>query len=135
KTRDSVEFAKFIGSLGNRYRRATSIHLVMDNLSTHTERSLAKHYGKDKARQLWSRLTVHYTPTHASWLNMAEIELGLLSRQALSNRRFENVEALCDQVTAWTRHANEARTKIRWRFTRKKARQVFGLKSTRTNRL
>ena len=132
KTRDSIEFAKFLGSLANRYRHATTIHLVMDNLSTHTENCLAKHYGEKKARTLWSQFTIHYTPKHASWLNQAEIEVGLLSRQALGRRRFATLESLRDQVVAWERRTNRARTKICWRFSRKQARKVFGLKPTAT---
>lgn len=91
-----------------------------------------KHYGETKGAIIWARFTVHYTPKHASWLNMAEIELGLLSRQGLGKRRFEDLHTLCSQVTAWTQRTNDACTKIHWRFSRKKARQVFGLKPTVT---
>jgi hypothetical protein len=134
ETRDAIEFAKFLGELARRYRNAATIHLVMDNLSTHTEKSLTRHYGDEKGRKLWARFTKHYTPKHASWLNQAEIELGLLTRQALGKRRFDTIEALRDQVTAWERRANHARLKINWRFSRKQARKVFRLRPTETKR-
>src|SRR6266700_3283958 len=74
---------------------------------------------------LWDRLTVHYTPKHGSWLNQAEIELSLYWRQCLGKRRFPDVGTLRRETTAWNRTAHRKRTKINWRFTRRKARKVF----------
>lgn len=82
-TRTGGEFAKMLGQIARRYPKAKTIHLVMDNLSTHSGRSLERHYGEDKGRALWSRFTVHFTPKHASWLNQAEIEISILNRQSI----------------------------------------------------
>src|SRR5438034_8321080 len=68
---------------------------------------------------------VHYTPKHGSWLNQAEIELSMYSRQCLGKRRFPDVGTLRRETTAWNRTAHRKRTKINWRFTRRKARKVF----------
>lgn len=80
-TRSSLEFARFIQSIANQYPGAETIHLVMDNLSTHTRKALVDTFGKEKGGELWGRFTVHYTPVHGSWLNQAELEIGLFSKQ------------------------------------------------------
>jgi hypothetical protein len=71
-------------------------------------------------------LKIHYTPKHGSWLNQAEIELSLLSRQCLGTRRIPDLETLQTEVAAWNNEANRNQTTIRWRFTRKAARTKFG---------
>src|SRR4030095_7429814 len=72
-TRSAVEFAQALAK----------IHLIMDNLNIHCRKSLADHFGKKAGQQLWNRLRVHYTPKHESWLNQAEIEIGIFTRQCL----------------------------------------------------
>ena len=132
QTRSGVEFAKVLGELANRYRKADTIHLVMDNLSTHSKASLERHYGQERGQEIWNRFTIHYTPKHASWLNQAEIEICMMNRQSLRGRRFPTLAQLRDHVGAWVRATNAARTRIDWRFTREKARLCFGLEATET---
>ena len=73
--------------LVQKYPDATTIHLVVDNLNIHRRKSLTDHYGKTAGNRIWDRFTVHYTPTHGSWLNQAEIEISLFARQCLGKRR------------------------------------------------
>jgi DDE superfamily endonuclease len=109
----------------DRYPFARTIHLVLDNLNIHCGKSLVDYYGEQEGGYLWHRLTVHYTPKHGSWLNQAEIELSLFSRQCLGKRRIPDLERLQRETQAWNREANRERTKINWRFTRRKARKLF----------
>ena len=74
---------------------------------------------------MWSRLTVHYTPKHGSWLNQAEIEISLFARQCLGKRRIPNLALLQSEARAWNRRANRNKVTINWRFSRIKARQKF----------
>jgi hypothetical protein len=130
--RKAPEFAKMIAQIIRRYPAARTIHLVLDNLSTHSAASLARHYGEALGFELWSRLTVHFTPKHGSWLNMAEMEIGLLNRQCLGTLRFEDLTPLRHHVNAWSRRANRERRQINWTFTRRAARKKFAYKPTRT---
>ncbi|HXT14660.1 MAG TPA: hypothetical protein VN706_03475, partial [Gemmatimonadaceae bacterium] len=82
----------------------------------------------------WSRLHVHFTPKHGSWLNQAELELSLLSRGCLGRRRLDTLHQLRAETNAWTTRAHEARTKIQWRFTRKDARRKFGYQAKLSSR-
>ena len=75
------------------YPEAKTIHLVMDNLNIHRRKALADVFGPEMATEVWDRFTVHYTPTHGSWLNQAEIEIGLFSRQCLGNRRIPDLKS------------------------------------------
>jgi hypothetical protein len=124
--RAGPEFAKVIRAIVGHYPKAGTIHLVMDNLSTHKRKSLTNHYGEVVGGDLWDRLTVHYTPKHASWLNQAEIVVGLLARECLGRRRIPSLPALRHEAAAWKRRANRNRRAIEWRFTRRKARKTFG---------
>ena len=126
--RSSPEFAEFLKSVADHYPQAETIHLVMDNLSSHTRKALMDHFGESYGSSLWDRFTVHYTPTHGSWLNQAEIEISLLSRQCLGKRRIGHRKSLGKEVRAWNRRMNRKRTKIKWTFTRKKARLKFRYK-------
>jgi DDE superfamily endonuclease len=103
------------------YPDAVKVTLVMDNLNTHTGASLYEAFEPQEARRLLERLDIHYTPKHGSWLNMAEIELGILSRQCLK-RRIANQEKLSMEVAAWEKRRNAADAKIDWRFTTEDAR-------------
>jgi hypothetical protein len=82
---------------------------------------------------LWDRLTVHYTPKHGSWLNQAEIELSLYSRQCLGNRRIPDLSTLRRETRVWNRKTDRRRTKISWQFTRKKARKAFDYNKPRNS--
>ena len=89
------------------YPEAEAIRLVMDNLYTHTPASLYKVFEPEEARRIASKLEIHYTPKHGGWLNMAEIELSILSRQCL-DRRIPDQEALKAEVHAWEATRNQA---------------------------
>ena len=101
--RSRPQFARLIDYLTRRYATARTIHLVMDNLSTHGPRCLTDYYGEERGRQLWSRLTVRHTPKHGSWLNQAEIELNLCARECLGTRRFPDLRSLQQETRAWNR--------------------------------
>ena len=124
--RSGFEFARVAVSLALAYPEAKTIHLVMDNLNIHRRKALADVFGAEMAAQVWNRFTVHYTPTHGSWLNQAEIEIGLFSRQCLGKRRIPSLKILRAQARAWNRRANRDRVKINWKFDRKEARKKFG---------
>jgi hypothetical protein len=126
--RSGFEFAQVAVRLALAYPAATTIHLVMDNLSSHTQRSLAAVFGAEMATEVWDRFTVHYTPTHGSWLNQAEIEIGIFTRQCLGKRRTPDLKSLRREAKAWNQRMNHDRIKITWKFDRKTARQKFGYK-------
>ena len=127
-TRSSPEFADFIQSIATRYPDAQTIHLVMDNLSSHTRKALVDRFGDEQGGALWGRFTVHYTPKHGSWLNQAEIEISLFARQCLGKRRFGDLGILHREARAWNRRTNRKRVTINWTFDRKKARKKFHYK-------
>jgi hypothetical protein len=115
--RTKQEWAQFIRRLSDEsYPDAEKIVLVMDNLNTHTLAALYEVFPVAEARRLCQRFEVHYTPKHASWLNMAEIELSALDRQCLS-QRLASLEIAEEQVAAWTDRRNRASVTIDWRFT------------------
>ena len=124
--RSAAQFARVVQRLVADYPFARKIHLVMDNLSIHCRKSLTDHLGDQEGRAIWTRLKVHYTPKHGSWLNQAEIELSLLSRQCLGTRRIPTLAQLAVSVDSWNAKANRDRTCIQWKFTRKAARVKFG---------
>jgi hypothetical protein len=101
--------------------RAECISLVMDNLNTHTGASLYKAFPPEEVRRILDKLEIHYTPNHGSWLNMAEIELSILSRQCL-DRRIPDQEALKIDVAAWQTKRNAIARPMEWRFTNEDAR-------------
>jgi hypothetical protein len=103
----------------------SSAPIPCPELNIHCRKSLTDYFGPQQGGYLWSRLQVHYTPKHGSWLNQAEIELSLFSRQCLGRRRIPTLERLDRESRAWNRKMNRERVKIDWRFTRKSARQKF----------
>lgn len=103
------------------YPEAERIVLVLDNLNTHTPGSLYEAFPPAEAKRLADKLELHYTPKHGSWLNIAEIELSVLSRQCLS-RRIPDRDTLAREVAAWTAHRNATGGKVDWRFTTEDAR-------------
>jgi transposase len=121
--RTGTDFAKFLNKISIKYEDAEKIVLVMDNLSTHKRKSLIEYYGEEEGENLWSRFEVHYTPKHGSWLNQAEIAIGMYSRQCLGDGRIGTVENLKTQTRAWNKRINKKKTKIHWRFTKKKAKK------------
>jgi hypothetical protein len=126
--RSGFEFARVTVELALAYPEAKTIHLVMDNLNIHRQKTLADVFGAEMATQVWDRFTVHYTPTHGSWLNQAEIEIGLFSRQCLGKRRIPSLKILKAEAGAWNRRMNRDRVKINWKFDRRAARRKFGYK-------
>ena len=126
--RRGATFAKVIAKIASRYPRARTIHLVVDNLNIHCQKSLTAHFGLERGVQLWNRFTVHYTPKHGSWLNQAELEIGLFARQCLGQRRIPTLSALKSEAAAWNRQINRKRTLINWNFSRQDARNVFHYK-------
>ena len=128
--RSGFEFAQVLFRLALQYPEAETIHLVIDNLNIHRRKSLIDFYGADVGGEIWERFTVHYTPTHGSWLNQAEIEIGLFSRQCLGTRRIPDLLALRREAAAWNRGMNRAKIKINWKFDRKAARRKFGYTKT-----
>lgn len=120
KTR--VDWAHQIRSLlDEHYRRARKVHLVMDNLNTHSGASLYEAFAPEEARRLLDRLELHYTPKHGSWLNVAEIELSVLSRQCM-DRRIADAPALIHEIDRWQTDRNHRPSKVRWQFTTQDAR-------------
>jgi len=105
-----------------RYPKARIVHLIMDNLNTHTKASLYKAFPPEEARRLAQRLEIHYTPKHGSWLNIAEIELRVLTVQCLQ-RRIANKKTLAREVAAWEKRRNNDReAKVDWQFNVDNAR-------------
>jgi hypothetical protein len=121
--RTKTDFVRFIGQLvGKVYAGAQKIHLVMDNLNTHFRGSFEEILGVKRTNQMLERVEFHYTPKHASWLNMAEIEIGIMDRQCTGHRlASENI--LMSEVAAWKQRRNQAKATIDWRFTRQDADQ------------
>ena len=132
--RNGASFARALARIARRHRRAKIIHLVVDNLSTHCEKSLRDHLGDLAGTRLWKRFTVHYTPKHASWLNPAEMEASLVSRECLGKRRLADFRVLRHEVSVWSRQADRARRRIDWKWRVSDARRVFrydGIKTLR----
>jgi DDE superfamily endonuclease len=120
--RTRKDFAQVVKELVDElYPSAEKIVLVMDNLNTHGLPSLYEAFEPAEAKRIADKLEIHYTPKHGSWLDMAEIELGILSRQCL-DRRIEDIGKLTREVAAWERKRNESGAKVDWRFTTADAR-------------
>ena len=121
-TRTKIDFAHCLRDLSDKYYpHAEKIVIVMDNLNTHSLASLYETFTPDEARRLAFRFEIHYTPKHGSWLNMAEIEIGVMSKQCLK-RRIPTKEEMSYQVKAWTSTRNSANLSVNWRFTTDDAR-------------
>jgi hypothetical protein len=116
------EWAHFIRALvDGPYQQAEKVILVMDQLNTHSPVSLYEAFAPEEAKRIADRLEIHQTPKHGSWLNMAEIELSVLSRQCL-DRRIARREVLARQIRSWTTQRNERKSRVRWQFTTTDAR-------------
>jgi hypothetical protein len=120
--RTAVDWAQEVaGLLEGRYAQAEKVILICDQLNTHTIASLYKAFPPDKARRLARRLEIHYTPKHGSWLNIAECELSVLTRQCLRNRT-ASPQALVRKVTPWAQDRNARQRGVHWHFRTKDAR-------------
>jgi transposase len=121
--RTAVDFALAMRRLvDERYPEAEKVRVVLDNLNTHTGAALYQAFEPEEARRILRRLEFHYTPKHASWLNMVEIELSVLSRQCLE-RRIPDAQRLAREIGAWERERNEGGVTVDWRFTASEARE------------
>lgn len=124
--RTSVDFAEWLRDLVDvHYADTERIRLVLDNLSTHTPAALYQAFTPAEARRVLRRLEFLYVPKHASWLNMVEMEIGVLSGQCL-DRRIPDISSLDREVDAWTRARNAAGARIRWMFGIEQARVKLG---------
>ena len=120
--RTAVDWAEEIKYLVDvMYPNAEKIVLVMDNLNTHKPASLYKKYPPEEARRIIKKLEIHYTPKHGSWLDIAEIELNVMTRQCLS-RRIESIDKLRSELSAWEVERNEIQACVNWQFRTKDAR-------------
>jgi hypothetical protein len=124
--RTKTDFVSFVQHLLEHvYAKAQRIHLVMDNLNIHFRKCFEDVLGVRKARALLRRVEFHYTPKHASWLNMAEIEIGILDRQCL-DRRWPDRATITAEVAAWQARRNSEHRSIQWSFTRQDADRKMG---------
>ena len=120
--RTARDFARCMRDLADtHYPEAELIRVVLDNLSTHTAGALYETFPAPEARRILQRLEFHYTPKHASWLNMVEIEIGVLRGQCL-DRRIGERDVLIAEIAAWQKQRNASGARIKWRFTTQKAR-------------
>ena len=115
------DWAYFLEEIADQYETAEKITLVMDNLNTHEPGSFYEVFPPDKAKTIWDRFEFVYTPKHGSWLNIAEIELNVLTGQCLK-RRIDNIEVVRREVVAWQNFRNNKDTIINWQFTTEDAR-------------
>ena len=124
--RTAVDFAVCLRELAEvDFPDAERIRVVLDNLSTHTPGALYEAFPAPEAQHILRRLEFHFTPRHASWLNMAEIEIGVLRGQCL-DRRIGEREQLEREIAAWERTRNAVGARVRWMFTTEKARAKMG---------
>lgn len=120
--RTAIDWAEEIRYMvQEKYPDVQKIILVMDNLNTHRPASLYKAFPPEEARRIIKKLEIHYTPKHGSWLNIAEVELNVMTRQCLS-RRIASIDVLRSELSAWENERNQNKSKVNWQFTTKDAR-------------
>lgn len=122
--RTAKEYTDFMQFLSQQFPDADAISLIQDNLNTHQGGSFYKHLEAETAFQLSQRFDWVYTPKHASWLNMVELEFSALSRQCL-NRRISSQDLLEQEVLAWVKARNDNKVSITWQFSIEAARNKF----------
>jgi len=119
--RTKPDFVAFIRNLVEKvYATAQTVHVVLDNLNTHFRQAFVDVMGESAAATLLQRVEFHYTPIHASWLNMAEIEIGIMEKQC-TGQRIPSQEVLSAEVQEWQQKRNDERRGIQWKFTRQDA--------------
>ena len=122
QNRKRQDFAQFVKTLADvHYPYAEKIVIVMDNLNIHSIASLYETFPAAEAKRIADRLEIHYTPLHGSWLNMAEIEIGVLSLQCLTEK-MSHIDEMQRKVSAWQCRRNASCSTVRWRFTTAGAR-------------
>ena len=135
RRRAKPDFAKCMRELVDKhYPHAARIRVVLDNLSTHSPRALLETFGLEEAGRVLKRIEFHYTPKHASWLNMAEIEIGVMKSQCLA-RRIAHIDTLRSEIAAWERERNRSGARIHWMFSLERAREKFGTVESVTEQL
>lgn len=123
--RTAVDFADCIKSLIDiHFPNAKKARIVCDNLNTHNGASFYKRFEAEEARRLCRKVEFHYTPKHASWLNMAEIEIHALGKQCI-DRRIGDADILKQEIAVWEKERNQHQVKVNWHFTIEKARAKF----------
>lgn len=121
RQRTKKDFALFVKELIDKnYPQQQKIRIVVDNLNTHNSSSFYETFDKREAQRILKKIEFHYTPKHASWLNVAEIEIGVMDAQC-TNRRIKNIEQLKDEVDTWMKERNKKGIKIDWKFTKNDA--------------
>lgn len=119
--RTKKDFAKYLKHLVDRaYPDAGMLRVVVDNLNTHNATAFYETYDAEEAERILNKIEFHYTPKHASWLNAAEIEIGVMDAEC-TGRRIGDKDRLSREVRAWATRRNKQKKKIEWRFTREKA--------------
>ena len=121
--RTAEDFAFFLAFFATRYPKAQTIHLVMDNLNTHFEKSLLQAFGIRRGRAIWRRFTVHYTPKHASWFDQADLLLSAVSRATLRRSRYAAKTQLQGALSSWRKRNRSFATA--WKFSVADARRTF----------
>ena len=120
KHRTRKDFAFYLQTLLKKYTKADTLRIVVDNLNTHKASAVTEMLDQNAASQVLRKVEFHYTPTHASWLNVAEIEIGIMDAEC-TGRRVKDIELLTKEVKAWATRRNKQKKKINWLFTRKDA--------------
>lgn len=123
--RTKKDFALYVKMLVKKYQKADILRISVDNLNTHNASSFYENFEKKEADKILEKIEFHYTPKHASWLNVAEIEIGVMDREC-TERRIKDKEMLEQEVNAWTIQRNKKRKKINWTFTKEKADKKLG---------
>lgn len=122
-TKKAIDFAECMRDLVDKdYPNAKMVRVVLDNFGTHNEASLYKAFPAQEARRILQKLEFHFTPKHASWLNMAEIEIGNMNQQCL-DRRIPNQKMLIEELKYWQAQRNKEKASINWMFNVDKARE------------
>ena len=117
--RTMTDFAQFMKVLViDEYSETEGVRVISDNLNIHKEKAFYEAFSEDEAKQILKKIEFHYTPKHASWLNAAEIEIGVMDEEC-TDRRIGDIGKLTNEVAAWTKRRNENRKKINWKFTKK----------------
>lgn len=125
--RTGKDFAKFVQYLVMKvYKNAEKVHLILDNLNTHNEKTVLEHLGEERGKEVAARIVWHYTPKHASWLNQAEIEIGVVTRQVL-RKRIPMKIVLIREIRAYQERRNREKATINWKFTSEMAKKKFKL--------
>ena len=125
ETKSANEFGLFPVEIQQKYPEARKITLVSENFSSRTVKSVIVAFGEKERNRIWNRFDVYYTPKHGSWLNQAEIEMGMLSRQCLGHSRAGDIETLKKRTKAWNHYINRKKVKIQWNSTKDDPRETF----------